>query len=193
MVCKLRAKRQTLLGPRLWNILRSFFWTQLGNIKGLFICCTAWEIGNGITISYWFDGWNGPPKATSMVSKELQPFINLRDAQQVLGEINPEDLTQGNNITFIDNTYRLYWKVKNNEGYTSKSVYGMLSQFGKIRGQYSGFWKCKVPSSVKIFPFLMLHGKILTREVLSRRGMQIPIHCVMCSNAQIESIAHVLF
>lgn len=69
----------------------------------------------------------------------------------------------------------------------------MLSQFGRIRGQYRGFWKCKIPPLVKIFVFLMLYGKILTREVLSRRGMQIPIHCVMCSNTQIESITHVLF
>lgn len=192
-VCRLKAKRLTVAGPRYWNVTGSFFWTHLANIRGLFLSCTTWDIGDGTTISYWMDGWNGPPRAVALVAKELQPFINLREALQVLREINPDEPIQPQNIIFTETEDRLRWILGNNEGYTSKSVYRLLSEIGKIRGQYSEFWCCKIPPSVKIFAFLMLQGKILTREVLVRRGMQVPIECVLCSHGQVESCVHVLF
>lgn len=49
-------------------------------------------------------------------------------------------------------------------------------------------------STVKIFSYLVLKDKILTRDGLSRRGMRIgDLSCVLCTYCERETTIHLLF
>lgn len=39
----------------------------------------------------------------------------------------------------------------------------------------------------------MLHDRILTREVLRRRGIVTDLHCINCENCPVESLVHLIF
>lgn len=48
-------------GPKIWSLAGSFFWKDLQKINKIFVWCTEWRIGNGLSISFWFDNWAGAP------------------------------------------------------------------------------------------------------------------------------------
>lgn len=45
----------------------------------------------------------------------------------------------------------------------TQGVYDIMMGGGKIKDRYSGIWKYKIPDTVKVFMFLMLRKRILTR------------------------------
>lgn len=49
------------------------------------------------------------------------------------------------------------------------------------------------PLAVKVFTYLMIQGKILTRDVLRSRGMNLLVHCEMCRNCPVESILYLIY
>lgn len=44
-------------GPILWSKRGSFFWGQLLSLKHLFDWSISWSVGDGTSISYWYDKW----------------------------------------------------------------------------------------------------------------------------------------
>ena len=45
---------------------------------------------------------------------------------------------------------------------------------------FSKIWKAKVPQKVKCFAWLVLKHKVLSWDLLQRRGIQGPNKCIMC-------------
>lgn len=88
---------------------------------------------------------------------------------------------------------KLCWRWGNSGVYTTKSAYKIMSEGGLIQWRLAFIWKCRIPTTVKIFTYLMLKGKILTRDVMLRRVMNYGRHCSMCNNCPTESILHVLY
>ena len=87
----------------------------------------------------------------------------------------------------------IIWRLDQLGQYTSKSIYMAMSSMGKARWDFSFAWKCPVPPTVKIFTFLVLKNKILTKVVLSRRGMNVDLACVLCTACMRETSLHLLF
>ncbi|XP_078162841.1 uncharacterized protein LOC144558020 [Carex rostrata] len=54
-------------------------------------------------------------------------------------------------------------------------------------------WHSKAPPTVKVFALLLLRNKILSREVLLRRGFNCETRCVMCDVEELETSVHLLF
>jgi zinc-binding in reverse transcriptase len=52
-------------------------------------------------------------------------------------------------------------------------------------------WKLKIPLKIKLFIWLALQGKILTKDVLLRRGWSGFTYCVFCTI--LESFDHIFF
>jgi zinc-binding in reverse transcriptase len=53
------------------------------------------------------------------------------------------------------------------------------------------WWYLPIPLKVKVFMWLVLHNKILTRDNLRKRGWEGEIQCTICNKQ--ESISHLFF
>lgn len=176
--------------PNLWCAGGSFFWKQLQSLKNLFTWCTQWMIGDGRKISYWFDVWDEYPRAA--LNLVLEPNISLQEACPRLDAINPNESSLSL-AQFSDGEDHISWKWDSHGVYTAKSAYQILCMGGKIKCAFMYVWAAKITPSAKIFAYLALRDRILTRERLRSRGMQTPRMCVCCSNCPVESLAHLLF
>ncbi|XP_078173997.1 uncharacterized protein LOC144567705 [Carex rostrata] len=99
----------------------------------------------------------------------------------------------GIGTTLANREDRLVWTLEERGAYTAQSVYRVICGAGLVKWRYNMIWKCKIPPTVKMFIFFALKGKLLTRDVLRRRGMNFDAHCALCRNCPTESIAHVLY
>lgn len=176
----------------IWLMTGSFFWNQLQKIKYIFNMCTEWNIGNGKTISFWFDSWNGEPGTDGSGYGLTRPTISLRDAWPRRQILNSE-LVVTRDIQFNSEQDVIQWKLEPSGIYTSKSIYRVLIGGGKTEWVFNYTWKCPVPPTVKIFIYLVLNDKILSRDVLSRRGMSINLNCALCGVCRRETTLHMLF
>ena len=73
-----------------------------------------------------------------------------------------------------------------------KSVYKIMAEGGRVIMQNLEVWTAKVPPSVRIFGYLMMKRKILTRDVLRRRGVNCERHYVICLSNSGETAVHLL-
>ncbi len=81
------------------------------------------------------------------------------------------------------------WRWSNSGIFTVKSAYKVL-QDGGLRGSpYVRIWSIKVPLKVKIFVWLVLRGRVRTKENLSKVGWTGELHCTLCPDV-CETIDH---
>lgn len=85
------------------------------------------------------------------------------------------------------------WQWTGNSEYSAKSFYNMVVTGGKLKWRFNFIWQLQVPPTVRIFTFLCLKGKLLTHDVMLRRGMQCDLGCVLCASCQLETIYHIMF
>lgn len=172
-------------GPMLWAKRGSFFWTQLLSIKHLFDWSTHWLIGDGSSISYWYDRW-GMEVLIQTGSRCLHHSRSLQKAVQ-LGIVPPDDLQQGNSD-------KLLWNWESSAEYSAKSVYKLLTGGGRIDWEFKSIWHFPIPPSTRIFLYLLLNDKLLTREVLMRRSFTVQdTSCPLCDQCGLETAQHLFF
>lgn len=56
----------------------------------------------------------------------------------------------------------------------------------------SFMWKYKAPHRVKLFSWNLMHGGLLTNDILQRRGISLDSRCVLCTK-DLEDISHIFF
>lgn len=56
--------------------------------------------------------------------------------------------------------------------------------------RFKHIWKLPIPPSTKVFLFLMLRDKLLTKEVMLRRQFNCSVACVLCDSNQLETATH---
>ena len=188
----LRRRGTAREGPKFWLITGSFFWGQLRKLKQIFEWSTSWIVGDGTSISYWFDTWQGRPRVTDLGQVHTDEHISLRDAYQALSMIDPTMNLQVP-ISFTDREDAIIWLWENSGIYSAKSAYEMLSGGGIIKWHFNFVWGLKIPQSVKLFVYFLLQGKLLTRDVLAKRGMFFGLQCPLCMNCPRESILHIIY
>lgn len=177
---------------------RLYYWSvglfsgDMRNLKALFNWCTEWNIGDGNSISYWFDNWNGKPRASESDTTIRQRRISLRQAWPIQLTLQPNRPIQ-QQVQFTEGDDMLQWKWNKTCLFTTKSAYRILTEEGMTRWHFAKIWKGRIPPTVRIFSYLLLQGKTLTRDVLRRRGIQVDRKCVMCSNCPIESALHLFY
>ena len=149
----------------------------------------TWQVGNGRGISFWFDSWGEDPIQIRNTPRRIRPHISLRIAKQAPQTLNltpqqthnlqaltlTENLTpqQTHNLQALTLTERrdiIRWKWTSHGQYTAKSVYRTIMGEGRAIDSIRVVWKYKIPQTVKIFSYLLLKGKILTRDVLQQRN-----------------------
>lgn len=183
LIIQIRGQGVQQGGPRIWMKSDSFFWGQLLSIRHIFIWSTEWSIGDGTMISFWFDNWEETPLVDQGARMPL-PAISLREAT---------DRYHLTNLNFRDATDELRWRWTTTGLYSAKSVYSMMCSAGRVNWHFNKIWKLCIPPTVRVFIFLLLKGKILTRDVMLRRHFQCKPNCVLCDNNQDEFALHLLF
>ena len=84
------------------------------------------------------------------------------------------------------------WSVSSNKIYSVKPCYALLNDGGLKALHARDIWKCKVPLKIKVFTWLVIHDKILSKENLAKKGWMGSIGCVFCGCA-VESSKHIFF
>lgn len=150
---------------QVWRIKGSFFWNQLLKIRPLFDWSTSWKVASGSAISYWFDSWNYPIMSSLFAPLASNRTWSLEKAAQ-------HGLPHNNALQGAA-ADQLIWRWNSNQEHSAQSIYQLMSGGGKTRWHFSFTWQLKIPPSVRVFVFLHLKDKILTHEVLNRRGSNV--------------------
>lgn len=70
----------------------------------------------------------------------------------------------------------------------------MLIGGGLIEWEFKVIWKSNIPPSVKVFTYLLLKNRLLTREILVHRNFNpSETGCPLCENDILESALHLFF
>lgn len=96
-------------------------------------------------------------------------------------------------IQKVDGTNQIIWRWEINGQYLAKSAYDMLMGAGKIAWPYIDTWRYKVPPTVRIFIYLLLRKRLLTRKLMVTRGFNCSLNCETCASHEIESVMHLFF
>ncbi len=86
----------------------------------------------------------------------------------------------------------LLWRWNTSDLFSTRNAYLFLACSGVRDCKIPFIWKAKVPLRVKVFMWLAARNRILTADILARRGWPGPSICVFCSCSE-ENLEHLLF
>ncbi|KAF5199196.1 Reverse transcriptase zinc-binding domain [Thalictrum thalictroides] len=87
------------------------------------------------------------------------------------------------------------WKKEKNEIFSVKSCYEWLEDIerptneGKRTFHCNFVWEPRIPTNVKFFMWSLMWGRILTVDMLQKKGIQIQNRCCLCKTEE-ESMPH---
>ncbi|KAH9730831.1 putative ribonuclease H protein [Citrus sinensis] len=166
----------TRCGSPLWKAMGNIWEKTRGGIR--------WNIGDGETVNFWGDCW-----VTS-----LKPL-----AECVIQPI-PNELLNKRAMDFLDGAGNWNWPLfshlvpsnvllKIAAIHPPTTAFGNDSYFWGIDWRLA--WNWKDPQSIPVFLWLILHGRLKTREELNRRHIIVSIYCDRCGGS-VEDILHSL-
>jgi hypothetical protein len=185
----------------------SQFWRGLLYCKDKYCDNRKMEIGNGLSTSFWSDIWCGdvplPIKYKRLFELSLNKEINVNWALSV----NWNSLTfrrrlvgeGAKQLEDLINDCGRYWLADREDkpswlldkkGYSVKSMYNHFKQDGG-RTPFWFIWKAKIPQRIKVFLWLILNDKILSKENLSKRNWQGNARCDWCGC--LETTSHIFY
>lgn len=186
-VCRLRTQRIQVAGPAIWSKRGSYFWIQLIGLRSLFDRATQWVVGTGSSISFWYDRW-GPSPLVALGSRHTLHAISLREA---ITQYTIHELPDSHEVPLLnDEADELQWRLTSDGRYSAKSIYSTMATSGLIGCRFATIWKYAIPPSVKVFLFLLLNDRLLTKEVMIRRHFNCSAMCILCDADNLESAIH---
>lgn len=166
-------------------------------IKRLFHWSSNVIIGEGSSISFWYDSRNGSPILSQLDLTPRPPHfkISLREAvhRDLHLTTTHAGVTVNAEVTFNDDSDRIIWKWGSGGKYSSKSVFEVMIRGGKEVWLFPEVWCCKAPLKARVFAYLLLLEKVLTHEVMISRNMHCDPSCVQCDLEVSESAYHLFF
>jgi hypothetical protein len=93
------------------------------------------------------------------------------------------------NYTLSDQEDRVKWCM-GNKGFTVNSLYKKNS-IDQATVPYRFMWKSKLPQKIKVFIWLVVRNKILTKDNMKKRSWHGSSECCFCGG--LESIEHLFF
>ncbi|XP_078178597.1 uncharacterized protein LOC144572798 [Carex rostrata] len=64
---------------------------------------------------------------------------------------------------------------------------------GTVKWEFRFIWKLKIPPTVRVFGYLLLHGRLLTHDVMINRGLSCDTQCEVCHQCPLETAKHLFF
>jgi hypothetical protein len=165
----------------------SQFWRGIMDSKEEYCKNRKMEIGNGYATSFWRDKWCGDEPFCIKykrlfdlsLNKEISVNGALRDSCNSLifkrrlfgvGANLLENLKMDcEGYCFKDSKDKPYW-ILDKKGFSVKSLYKQFKQ-NTTRKPYWFIWKAKIPQRIKVFLWLILEDKILSKENLKKKEL----------------------
>jgi hypothetical protein len=165
------------------------------------------EIGNGVSTSFWLDKWCGDEPLSMRykrlfelsLNKEINVNWALRDncnslifRRRLFGAgVNLLDDLKNNCADFclIDRNDKPCWLL-DKKGYSVKSSYRNF-KVNMNMDPYWFIWKAKIPQRIKVFLWLVINDKILSKENLRKKNWQGNINCEWCGC--LETTSHIFY
>ena len=85
------------------------------------------------------------------------------------------------------------WKWQSGGQYSAKSYQHLIKSGGRTNWPFQEIWITKIPPTVKVFLYLLLQDKLLTKQVLQRRNIYCTGNCVTCNHCTLETAFHLIF
>lgn len=188
----------------------SHFWHGLMDVKNLFFRFCSKKVGNGKKTLFWEDSWIG----SKPLSEQFPELYDLTFSKNITldkvkntgwGCFKFRRLLHGNKLKIWNNIKQvcdnlhldvnkedtLWWNLTKHGNFTVKSFYKALSLQNFVF-PYKKLWQIKVPLKVRIFIWLVIKNKILTKDNLYKKGWRKgDIKCQFCDN--IETVQHLFF
>ncbi|XP_078173298.1 uncharacterized protein LOC144567120 [Carex rostrata] len=111
--------------------------------------------------------------------------ISLKDA--VTLSLSPQG------VEFSEGEDQLYWIWSTSACYSAKFLYDVMMSGGKTICEFRQTWNFKIPPTVRIFAYLLFRGKILTHDVMERRGFNCDMGSITCDDCSMETAMHLFF
>jgi hypothetical protein len=185
----------------------SQFWKKLLSLREVFFKYCKVVVGNGCKTSFWKNTWIGDcPLAVKFpvlfdlafdkdisVNKVLTSnFDVLSFRRRMMGNLQVfygelVDLCAHHNLSGQED--RVSWCI-GNKGFTVNSLYKKNS-IDQVPVPHRFLWKSKLPQKIKVFIWLVVRNKILTKDNLKKRNWHGSSECCFCGG--LESIEHLFF
>ncbi|XP_073113467.1 uncharacterized protein [Elaeis guineensis] len=185
------------------------FWKDVLKLSYLFKLWFSPKVGNGTTILFWQGHWIGimelklsfpnlfffarNPNCSVKHFLEKAPFQS--SFRHPMSSLASRELQQLRlllqNVPLSPGQDSWTWKWNSNGIFRVKSCYNFLVHGGVISRFGKGFWNIPMPEKAKLFYWLCYHDKVLTRENLIKRGINIIGSCPLCGEHG-ESMNHLM-
>jgi hypothetical protein len=164
-------------------------------------------VNNGKSVIFWEDVWEGEvplklifPKLyeysgeqNCLVSECWDSGEWVMDFARPLSQNEARQwdslLVLLQNIHIIDSNDSVKWVLEKSGRYTTKSMYRYLLHRGISNVHMIKMWKCRLPMKLKIFMWLVFHGRVQVGVVLGGMSWKGDTRCVVCS--VLETIDHI--
>jgi hypothetical protein len=185
----------------------SHFWKGILEVHDNFYRFCKKKVGNGKSTSFWNNIWcDSVPLSfrypnlfdiaydknitvEKVLSSDFQ-FLTFR--RRLLGDLATDYnnlIVQCNKVGRFNYDDKVAWSL-GKHGFSVKSFY-KESKCSHVPVPSNFLWKTRLPHKIKVFLWLVLHNKILTRDNLRKRSWKGPLNYVFCGLS--ESIDHLLF
>ena len=186
----------------------SHFWSGLMSVKDLFYSCCKRILGDGKSTRFWEDCWLGQKPLCQNFPRLYNLTFNhnitvhdvftkgfgcvkfrrfLREETLQMWVKVMEDCSHVQLSTEPD---KVSWLLTKSGTFSVKSLYHYLCA-SRVRFPYKVLWKLKLPLRVKVFCWLVIKKRILTRDNLKKKGWKGCDLCEFCSSR--ESQEHLFF
>ncbi|KAE8770644.1 hypothetical protein D1007_57563 [Hordeum vulgare] len=176
----------------------------------MFASATTVTLGDGRTTLFWFDAW-----LDGMAPRDLAPglvAVSARKGRKVVEALAGTtwllDLSPSFEEEMLDELIALssrlqwvtlregtrdgiVWKLRDNGIYSAKSTYKLMFSAHVGTPMLSLVWRVKATLKSKVFMWTALQNRVLTTDVLLRRGWENDYFCPLCRRNQ-ETITHML-
>jgi hypothetical protein len=183
------------------------------NIFALFIISVTSLVGNGRSTCFWADcclhGQKNQDLASALFASVPKQIAKKRTVQEALEDLTwvcdirgslqahallefliLRDILQEFHLTpGVADLHR--WTPSNSGAYSSKLAYDRFF-LGAVQFEpYKRIWETWAPPRCKFFMWLASLNRCWTADWLARRGLDHPIHCMLCEQEE-ETIQHIL-
>jgi hypothetical protein len=186
----------------------SHFWSGLVAIKDIFYSCCKRVLGDGRKTIFWEDSWVGhQPLCRSfprlynlcfshfitvhtVFSKGFDMLKFRRFLREETKAMWCKLLDVCSQVQLKDEPDRVSWLLTKSGTFSVKSMYSFLVA-KKVNFPYKSMWTLKLPLRIKVFCWLVIKNRILTKENLKKRGWKKVELCEFSDDH--ETVEHLFF
>lgn len=187
---------------------QSHFWQGLVQVKNIFMNCCRKIVGNGERTCFWEEHWIGDMplcnKFPRLYNLTYKHFVSIAEVvhsdwgcirfRRALREETRmmwiELLQLCGDIELNNEQDRCFWKLTKSGVFSVGSLYKFIKD-RQVQIAYKDLWKLRIPLKIKVFSWLAVKNRILTRDNLTHRGWSGSTGCEFCGS--METIDHLFF